>query len=78
MKIKKYNRELGITTLKGLKKLHSTYDDTGMIRDTMTTLYGEPTGCLICGKALVWTRKVPNDVDPWFCEKHCPICNIIE
>ena len=78
MKIDKYYRKLGITTLKRLKELHSTYDDRGIIRNAMSVLFGEPTQCLICGEPLVWKRQVPNDVDPWFCEKHCPICNIIE
>lgn len=72
-----YLRDLGETVLERLRLLHSTYDDTGKTRDVMCSLFGVPTRCLVCAKPLGWkpaTERVPNDVDPWFCSEHCPIC----
>lgn len=70
-----YMRDLGETVLERLRVLHSTYDDTGIIRDVMLTLFGDPERCLVCAKPLgKWERAIPNDVDPWFCSAHCPIC----
>ena len=72
---KKYLRKLGETVLDRIMVLHRTYDSTGMTRDTMLALFGEPRFCLICGKPLDWETNTPNDVDPWFCSQHCPVCN---
>ena len=73
---KKYLRAIGETVLDRLLILHSTYDDTGMIRDTMIALFGEPRFCLICAESLRGKSKyIPNDVDPWFCSRHCPVCS---
>ena len=72
---KKYLRTLGETVLDRLFILHRTYDDTGMIRDTMLALFGEPRFCLICAKPLGWDKDIPNDIDSWFCSAHCPVCN---
>ena len=69
-----YLRDLGETVLEQLRILHSTYDDTGLIRDIMTGLFGQPEQCLVCAAPLGWEKQPPNDVDPWFCSQHCPIC----
>ena len=70
---------LGESVLEKLRALHSTYDDTGYIRQVMGSLFGfPPSRCLVCAKPLYWENSardvIPNDVDPWFCESCCPIC----
>ena len=69
-----YLQDLGETVLERLRLLHCTYDSTGRIRDVMTSLFGVPVRCLICARPLKWEKQIPNEVDPWFCAEHCPIC----
>jgi hypothetical protein len=69
-----YLQDLGETTLEGLGRLHATYDSTGIIRDAMRAMFGDPVRCLVCACPLHWDREPPNDIDPWFCMGHCPVC----
>jgi hypothetical protein len=70
-----YLRDLGETTLERLRVLHLRFTGNGDTRYIMHALFGFPNRCLICAKPLRWELgKVPDDVDPWFCAGHCPIC----
>ena len=71
-----YLESLGESVLEALRTLHSQYDGTGATRDKMLAVFGFPRQCLVCAKPLLWmgTGDISNDVDPWFCSDHCPIC----
>ena len=72
-------RDLGETTLERLRMLHANYSDDGRTRDVMTALFGQPEQCLVCAEPLEWGgKRIPDDVDPWFCGEHCPICSTDE
>jgi len=68
---------LGGVTLDRLYQLHARYSSDGAIRDAMMAFYGKPEKCLTCSTSLIWEdrRSIPDDVDPWFCNSCCPICN---
>ena len=66
---------------------YDTYGE-GSTKEAMLTFFGYPHQCLICDKPLDWENKaagdindpfnrdhIPDDIDPWFCMNHCPVCN---
>jgi hypothetical protein len=72
-----YHQKLGESTSDALRILHATYADD--INAKMLAIFGRPDHCLVCSKPLDWgNSRIPSDIDPWFCNGHCPICMAAE
>lgn len=71
--------KLGEKTLLNLLRLHGRDSSSGEIKSAMIAFYGFPHKCLICGEKVKWSSEdnLMDDIDGWFCNGCCPICNTI-